>query len=575
MDTLPLAVSLTGFFGKFFLPAMILMIAIAFVVVVRVMASRYKKIPPNEVGIFYGRRYRFVDSNGKTHDRGFRVVAGGGSLLWPIVEHFQPMSTAVSQVEIDEHDIPNKDNVKISAKGVATFKIETTEESLHNAAAAFLGKGDEELARIVRNILQGHLRSIIGKLNINEILRDRDAFNKKVVEESTEELKRLGIQIITLVIQEVTDEYGYIDALGKQSVAEAIRDANIKTAQAEAETKKQVSNATREADIQVAGNAIQVAQAERDRDVKKAQFKTMADTERAKAEQAFGIAMAEQEKTLKVRQAERDAAEKEAQIEVQAKEAARKEQELEATVVKIAQANRAKQVIEAEAAKQVAVTNAEAAREAAIRRAEGERQARVYEGEGEASKTKAVMLAQAEGEAAKTKQALVAEAEGEAAKKGMVLKAEAEGTKQLAEALARMTADAKMILILDRLPMLLDRGGDAMSKVAASIFSSVAAPLGQIDEVRIIDIGGNGKGLDQFGTIVPNTVFKFLSALKVQGIDVKPLLSRLGVNLDELEQMLTSKPATVAQPVAVKPIVDVKPPLPRMEESAADADEAA
>ncbi len=558
MNMLPLIAASSG---QAWFVAMTALVVVAFVVVVWAMATRYKKIPPNQVGIFYGRKYKYLDAEGKLQHRGFRVVAGGGALLWPIIEHFQPMSTGVSQVEIDEHDIPNKDNVKISARGVATYKIETTQESLHNAAAAFLGKTEDELARIVRNILQGHLRSIIGKLNISEILRDRDAFNKKVVEESTEELRRLGIQIITLVIQEVTDEFHYIDALGKQSVAEAIRDANIKTAQAEAETKKKVSDATREADIQVASNAVQVAQAERDRDVKKAQFKTIADTERAKAEQAFGIALAEQEKTLKVRQAERDAAEKEAQIEVQTKEAARKEQELEATVVKLAQANRTKQVIEAQAAKQVAVTNAEAASEAAIRRAEGERQARVYEGEGEASKTKAVMLAQAEGEAAKTKQALLAQAEGEAAKKGLVLKAEAEGTKQLAEALAKMTADAKMILVLDRLPVLLDRGGDAMSKVATSVFSSVAAPLGQIDEVRIIDMGGNGRGLDQFGSIVPNTVFKFLSALKVQGIDLKPLLTKLGVNLEELEQMLTSKPPET------KP-VEMKAPRPIVEESA-------
>ncbi len=303
MNTLPLHGILMAFLGKTLLPGMILLIALAFIIVIRVMASRYKKIPPNEVGIFYGRKYRYIDPDGKITRRGFRVVAGGGALLWPVIEHFQPMSTAVTQVEIDEHDIPNKDNVKISAKGVATFKIETTQEALHNAAAAFLGKSDEELARIVRNILQGHLRSIIGKLNINEILRDRDAFNKKVVEESTEELKRLGIQIITLVIQEVTDEYGYIDALGKQSVAEAIRDANIKTAQAEAETKKKVSDCNREADITVASNAIKVSEAERDRDVKKAQFKTIADAEKAKADQAFGIAMADQEKTLKVKQA--------------------------------------------------------------------------------------------------------------------------------------------------------------------------------------------------------------------------------------------------------------------------------
>ena len=538
-------------FGKMLLPSMILLIAMAFIIVIKVMASRYKKIPPNEVGIFYGRKYRSVDSDGKVHYRGFRVVAGGGALLWPVIEHFQPMSTAVSQVEIDEHDIPNKDNVKISAKGVATFKIETTQEALHNAAAAFLGKSDEELARIVRNILQGHLRSIIGKLNINEILRDRDAFNKKVVEESTEELKRLGIQIITLVIQEVTDEYGYIDALGKQSVAEAIRDANIKTAQAEAETKKKVSDCNREADITVASNAIKVAEAERDRDVKKAQFKTTADAEKAKAEQAFGIALADQEKTLKVKQAQRDAAEREAQIEVQTREAARKEQELEATVIKPAQAERARQVIEAEAAKQVAVTNAEAAREAAIRRADGEKQARVFEGEGEASKTRAVMLAEAEGQAAKTKQALVAEAEGEAAKKGMVLKAEAEGTKQLAEALAKMTSDARMILILDRLPGLIDKGGDAMSKVATAVFSSVAAPLGQIDEVRIIDVGGNGRGIDQFSSVVPNTVFKFLTALKAQGIDFKPILSRLGIDIEDLDRMLNHKPADVEPPHSI------------------------
>ncbi len=564
MTTLPLPLQAAGFLGSTLLPGMILLIALAFIIVIRVMASRYKKIPPNEVGIFYGRKYRYADPDGKVHRRGFRVVAGGGALLWPVIEHFQPMSTAVSQVEIDEHDIPNKDNVKISAKGVATFKIETTQEALHNAAAAFLGKSDQELAFIVRNILQGHLRSIIGKLNINEILRDRDAFNKKVVEESTEELKRLGIQIITLVIQEVTDEYGYIDALGKQSVAEAIRDANIKTAQAEAETKKQVSNCNREADITVAANSIKVAEAERDRDVKKAQFKVTADSEKAKADQAFGIAMAEQEKTLKVRQAQRDAAEREAQIEVQTREAARKEQELEATVIKLAQAERTRQVIEAEAAKQVAVTNAEAAREAAIRRADGEKQARVFEGEGEAAKTRAIMLAEAEGEAAKTKQALVAEAEGEAAKKGMVLKAEAEGTKQLAEALARMTSDARMILILDRLPMLMDRGGDAMSKVATSVFSSVAAPLGQIDEVRIIDVGGNGRGMDQFSSVVPNTVFKFLTALRSQGIDFKPILSKLGIDIEDLDGMLNHKPVD-AKPAAHgvektgRPIVE-KPP---------------
>ena len=466
------------------------------------------------------------------------------------------MSTAVTQVEIDEHDIPNKDNVKISAKGVATFKIETTQEALHNAAAAFLGKSDEELARIVRNILQGHLRSIIGKLNINEILRDRDAFNKKVVEESTEELKRLGIQIITLVIQEVTDEYGYIDALGKQSVAEAIRDANIKTAQAEAETKKKVSDCNREADITVASNAIKVAEAERDRDVKKAQFKTIADAEKAKADQAFGIAMADQEKTLKVKQAQRDAAEREAQIEVQTREAARKEQELEATVIKLAQAERTRQVIEAEAAKQVAVTNAEAAREAAIRRADGEKQARVFEGEGEAAKTRAIMLAEAEGRGRQDE----AGPGGRGGRRGRQEGHGPQGRGGRHQAARRGPGQDDLRRANDPDPGPAahadGRGGDAMSKVATSVFSSVAAPLGQIDEVRIIDVGGNGRGMDQFSSVVPNTVFKFLTALRSQGIDFKPILSKLGIDIEDLDGMLNHKPVDAKpapHPVVEKP----------------------
>jgi flotillin len=530
-----------GLGGSYFVPGMILLVAIAFVIVVRVMASRWKKIAPNQVGIFYGRKYKFIDNEGKTRYAGFRVVAGGGSLLWPIVEHLQLMSTAVTQVDIDEHEIPNKDNVKISARGVATFKIETTSEALHNAAEAFLGKSDEEISRIVGNILQGHLRSIIGKLDINEVLRERDIFNKKVIEESTEELKRLGIQIITLVITEVTDEYGYINALGKKAVAEAIRDAEIKTAQAQAESKRQVSDAQREADITVAQNAVKVAEAEKTRDVQKAQFKVTADTEKAKADQAFAIANAQMEKVLRVNQAQRDAAEKEAQIIVQENEAARREKELQATVIKIAEAQREQRIIQAQAEKQALIIQAEAVRESEITKAQGSKQSQTLEGEGQAAKTKSVLVAEAEGQAAKTRQALLAEAEGQAAMKGLVLKAEAEGTKQLAEALARMTADAKLILVLDRMPALMDKGGDALSKVMSAIFSSVAAPFGNIDEVRIIDVGGSGRGLNQFGSIVPNTVFQVLTSLQAQGIDVSKLLAKLGVNIEEVLENLGKK----------------------------------
>jgi flotillin len=294
---------------------------------------------------------------------------------------------------------------------------------------------------------------------------------------------------------------------------------------------------------------VAVAEADRDRDIKRAQFKVVADTEKAKADQAGNIQTAEQEKVLKVKLAERDAAEKEAQVLVQQKEAARKQQELNATVVQVAEANRQRAVIEAEAAKSVAVLQAEAQSEAAIRRAEGEKQANALQGEGEASKTRATLTAQAEGEAAIKKQALLAEAEGMAAMKGKVLLAEAEGTGKLAEALARMTDAAKMIMILDRLPKLIELTGEAGERIARATFSGIAAPLGNIDSIHIVDMGGNGKGLEQLSTLVPNTVFKTLASLKASGIDISELAKRAGIDVSALSKMLGPTPGGSHAPV--------------------------
>jgi hypothetical protein len=110
-----------------------------------------------------------------------------------------------------------------------------------------------------------------------------------------------------------------------------------------------------------------------------------------------------------------------------------------------------------------------------------------------------------------------------------------------------MTSDAKLILVLDRLPNLMDRGGEAASKVMASIFSSVAAPLGNIDELRIIDVGGSGRGLEQLSSIVPNTVFRFLTGLSAQGIDVEKLLAKLGVDIEQFRRMV-GQPASGHKP---------------------------
>lgn len=526
MKTIALLASLSDIIGNAIIPIVVILLALTFVFVVKFIASRYKKVAPNAVGIFYGRNYTYKDLEGKTQKRGFHIVTGGGRILVPFVESYQEMSTAAFQVEIEEDNIPNKDNVKMKIKGVATCKIYSTAEDVANAAQAFLGKNQEEIKHFIQNILKGHLRSIIGKSDIESLLRERDDFNQKVLAESSNELKRLGIEIITLVIQDIDDEYQYIDSLGRKAVAEAKKDADIKVAEAQKESAIKVSNAKKESDIVVADNAALVSEAEKNRDVKIAQYKATSEAEKAKADKAFQIADTEQEKILKVKQAERDAAEKEAQISVQEKEALRNEKELEASIVKPAAAQKQKTILEAQAASEKVIIEAEASKRRVELDAEAQKSKETKTGEGEASKKKAILTAEAEGEAAKVK---------------MKLLGEAEGTQKMAEALAQMNEAARLILILDRLPLLFDKGGDAVSKVTESIFKSVAAPFGSIDQIKIVDMGGDGKGLSQFGSIVPDTVMKFFASLSARGIDFSELLKKFGIDMDELLKMVTTE----------------------------------
>ena len=524
--------------GSVFVPFMILLVVVGILLALKYIASRYKKIPPNAVGVFYGRNYSYVgpSPDNKKYNLGFKVVSGGGKIQIPFVESYQEMPTSAFQVEINEQGIPNKDNVKIQVKGVATCKLSTEFEDLVNAAQAFLGKSESEISKFIQNILKGHLRSIIGKLDIQELLRQRDEFNKKVLEESGAELKLLGVRIITLVIQDIDDAYEYIDSLGKQTVAEAKRDADIKVAEAKKESDIKVSNAQRDAAMVKAENEAKVAEANKDKDVKIAQMKVTVDTENAKAERAKDIQLADQDKTLKVKQAERDAAEAEAQINVQEKMGQRKEKELNVTIVLPAEAAKKKTLIDAEATKQSKIIGAEGdAKETEIK-AEAKKVSDTKAGEGEAAKTKANLLATAEGEAAKVEKKLTAEATGTAA---------------MAKALAEMNDASRMIIILDRLPALLDKGGDAAAKVAEAIFKSVAAPFGSIDQIKIVDMGGNGAGLNKIGSVVPETVANTLRLLKAQGIDVGPIASKFGFNIDEVLSMVGDlKPA--AENEAVK-----------------------
>ncbi len=549
------------FFSGTFVPIMILLVGVGILMGFYVVSRRYKKIPPGKVGIFYGRKSKFKGADGQMVEKGFRVVASGGGIVMPFVENYQEMDTSAFQIEINEKGIPNMDNVPINVQGIATCNISITPEDLLNAAQNFLGKSGAEIQTLVKNILQGHLRSIIGNLDINDLLRKRDEFNKKVIQESTGELKRLGIQIINLVIKDVNDAEGYIESLGKKAVAEAKREADIKVAEATRDTEIQVSNATKEAATVKAQNEALIAEAEKDRDLKKASYQVERDTKQAEANTAMSIATAEQEKTLKIKQAERDAAEKEAQLKVEEKEGARVEAHLKATVIKQAEANKQAAVINAEAAQQKleieaaankkkAVIDAEAAGEAMKTKALAQKEADTNEGEGQKAKLtaeadgkKAGLLADADGLRAK----LTAEAEGDKAKllataegRRQSLLAEAAGVEAMQKAMEKMSDQAKLILILDRLPILIEQTGEAGAKIMESIFKSAGAGLSNVDNINIVDMGGGKDGngsVERMSMLIPNLVFKMFAQMKAMNMDISGMLEKIGIKTEDIERL--------------------------------------
>src|SRR3954462_3375840 len=517
-----------------------ILVVLGFVFLVKALSARYIKVPPNAVAVFFGRKYKYRTEDGSWGERGFLVLTGGGKVLWPIFERYQLMSTAAFQVEISEHNIPSAQNVGIDVHCVATCRMSNVPEDLANAVTAFLDKDEQYIRQFLQEILKGHMRSITGKLEIDQLLRQRDEFNRQVLNESAEEFKRLGVQIITLVIQEVKDAHGFIEALGKQAIAETMRDANIKVAEAEKETAIRVSNAEREAAQARNGNVAQIAEAEKSLQMKQADYKREVDAQKAVAETSYSLSKAQQERTLRVLEAERDAASVEAQTKVQEKEAIRRQRELEATIVVQAEAERRANVIRAESKQQTTAIEADTLRKKLEIKAEGQRVASVKVGEGEASKSRAIAMAKAEGDAALIekrllaeasgkRQALLAEAEGkerlllaEAQGKEKLLLAEASGTRELASALQQLSEQGKLIIILDKMPALLDKGGEAFAKVAREVFGAVAKPFESIDRVSIVDMG-NGDGhnaMNKLGDVVPTTVFRFLAQAKAQGLDV-------------------------------------------------------
>src|SRR5262245_27582243 len=375
------------------IPLIVLMILLAILIVMWLFARNYIKVPPNAAAVFSGRKRKLADGRLV----GYRMVKGGAALRIPLLEKVDYLSLNVITIPLEIRRAYTLKGVPVSVKAVANVKIKSDDVSLQAAAERFLGMSLPEVQKVIFQTLEGHLRSILGTLTVEEINNDRQSFAQKLTSEATTDLERMGIGVDVLTIQEVSDEEGYLDALGKRRTAEVKRDAQIGEAEAMRDSKIQSSLALQEGEKVKLDTEANIAMAQRDLEVKKAQYQAEVERERATAEQAGPLSSARARQSVVAEEVRIEKFRTQEHISVQEQEILRREKELEATVVKPADASRTAAVLKADAAKQTAILEAEGKRASLIAIAEAEQERLRKEGLGRA----AAIEAEGKAEAAK------------------------------------------------------------------------------------------------------------------------------------------------------------------------------
>ena len=349
---------------------------IIIILLIAFVASRYKVAGANEAIIVAGSRGAKVhDERGQpvshSGDKGVKVVVGGGTIVLPLVNRVGRLKLTARQINVQLSDAVTSQGIKVQVQGVATFKIGRDVESLRNAAERFLDAKPEQVDSIVKNVLEGSLRSIVGTLTIEELIRDRQKLLQQVQDAAKGDLATSGLQIDAFTIQSFSDESNYIELLGQQSVATVTRDARMAKASTDQEA------AVREAEAQ----QIKI-NAARDVSLREAETKTQVAAAQARADQAGPLAQAEATQEV-VRK----------QTELAQLEADRKEKELLSSTVKPAAAEAQAVIARAEGAKRARIASAEA--DAETTRLEGGAEAQIVLTKGEAEAKALAMRAEA------------------------------------------------------------------------------------------------------------------------------------------------------------------------------------
>jgi flotillin len=408
---------------------------------VTMFAQLYRKAGPHQALVVYG-------------IRGTRIIKGRGTVIFPMLETYRELSLQLMSFDVaPQQELYTAQGVAVTVEAVAQIKVKSDPESIITASEQFLTKNDEERQGLIKLVMEGHLRGIIGQLSVEQIVKEPEMVGDRVRATCADDMTKMGLEVISFTIKEIRDKNEYITNMGRPDVARVKRDAEIATAEAERDTAIKRAEASRAAAVAKAQadqervlaetlSLAKQAESQRDLEVKKAQFLEMTKRQQAQADKAYDIQsniMQQQvvAEEVKVRQVE-----KEQEIKVQEAEILRHEKELIATILKGAEIDR--QRIETLAA--------------------AERQRNIIEAEGRAS------LIRTQGEA----EAEIILKKGEAEAKAMNVKA---------EAYQEYNQAAVVDKLLSNMP---------------EIVKALASPLANVDKITIVSTGnGSSAGMNK------------------------------------------------------------------------------
>ena len=357
------------------------LIVVGVLLIMGLIARTYRKAGPNEALLVYGFRK-------------IRIINGGGTVVFPMVEICKELSLELMSFDVaPQQSLYTNQGVAVTVEAVAQLKVKSDPVSIRTAAEQFLTKRPEEREGLIRLVMEGHLRGIIGQLTVEQIVKEPEMVGGRMRSTCAEDMSKMGLEVVSFTLKEVRDKNEYITNMGRPDIARIKRDAEVASAEADRDIAIKRAEASRASAIAKAqadqervaaetASMAKQAEAQRDLDIKKASYLETSKKAQAQADKAYEIETNRQQQTVVTELVRVQQVEREAQVKVQEAEIERVQRELVATVLKQAEVERQRIETLASAERQRLMTEAEG--RAAATRAQGEAEAEIIFKKGDA-----------------------------------------------------------------------------------------------------------------------------------------------------------------------------------------------